>query len=469
MKFTSKIFIGILTSWILSISSVFAAGIDHFNVIMNPDQISAGESVDLTIEAADKNDVTVKDYSGTILIFSESDGDAELPSALDQNTYSFMTSDQWIVKFENAVTFSKEGLQNIYIYDLDDETIIGLGEVNVSKAEVVEEKTIEILSPENGLTIWDSMIKISGKTQKNHKIIVVLNDDESKLFDTISNSNWDFEKEITNLKNGENTIVAYVLNADEERVGESNKVKMKVESIAPTFKSVKTSPESVEAEGMYSVEVFASKELTDVSIVVDDVIHTLAETSEWVYTAEVYAPTDAETYKIDVILKDELGLETKELGAGSITVTAKEIVVVEKEPVEPLNAGKDKPVVDIKKEEKDFSIKNLKVTELKTKSILTWDTIKDVESYEVYKQIENGSPEIITTVSEPRFELEVTGDEIKYDFFAVKAVVKTASGETIPEVPMSEMTKVQTGPEMIILLLLSLLIGWAFFMKKQRA
>jgi hypothetical protein len=46
------------------------------------------------IEAADKNDVTVKDYNGTILIFSESDGNAELPSALDQNTYTFMSSDQ---------------------------------------------------------------------------------------------------------------------------------------------------------------------------------------------------------------------------------------------------------------------------------------------------------------------------------------------------------------------------------------
>jgi hypothetical protein len=45
------------------------------------------------------------------------------------------------------------------------------------------------------------MIKISGKTQKNHKIIVVLNSDESTVFDTISNSNGDFEKEITNLKN----------------------------------------------------------------------------------------------------------------------------------------------------------------------------------------------------------------------------------------------------------------------------
>jgi hypothetical protein len=31
---------------------------------------------------------------------------------------------------------------------------------------------------------------------------------------------------------------------------------------------------------MYTVEVIASKELTDVSIVIDDVIHVLSETSE---------------------------------------------------------------------------------------------------------------------------------------------------------------------------------------------
>jgi hypothetical protein len=468
MKFTSKIFIGILTSGILSISSVFAAGIDHFNVTMIPDQISAGESVDLTIEAADKNDVIVKDYTGTILIFSESDADAELPSALDQNTYVFMASDQWVVKFENAVTFSQEWLQNIYIYDLDDETIIGLWEVNVSKQTVIEEKTIEILSPENGLTIWDSMIKISWKTQKNHKIIIVLNEDEEAVFETISNSNGDFEQEITNLKNWENSIVAHVLDADENRVWESNKINIKVESIAPTFKSVKTKPQEVESEWMYTVEVIASKELTDVSIVIDDVIHVLSETSEWIYSSEIYAPVEAETYKIDVILKDELWLETKELWAGSITVNEKVIVVPvkEEEPKIDLDAGWIEPIVV---KEKDYSIKNLKVTELKSKSVLTWDAVEDVESYEIYKQIENGKPEIITTVTKPRFELEVTWEEIKYDFFAVKAVVKTASWETIPEVPMSEMTKVQTGPEMIILLLLSLLIGGAFFMKKQKA
>lgn len=470
MKFYSKIFFGIFSSWIFFITnSVFAASIDHFNVTMTPDKISTGQSVDITIEAADRNDVTVEDYSGTILIFSESDNDAELPSALDQNTYSFLASDQWIVKFENAVSFSKEGLQNIYIYDLDDETIIGLWEVNVSKTETIEELSIEILSPENDLTIWENIITISGKTQKNHKVGITLNNDESNVFYTISNGNWDYEQEITDLQNWENTLVAYVLNADEDRVGQSEKVTLNVESIAPTFKSVKTSPNSIESEEIYNVEVIASQDLTDVSIVINDVIHTLEENTQWVYTAEIHAPTEAETYKIDVILKDQLWLETKELWAWSITVTAKEVIIDTPEPVVELQAWQEEEPLPVVKLEKDYSIKNLKVTELKTKSILTWDPIEWVDSYEIYKQIQNGEPEIITSVHQSRFELDVTWDEIKYDFFAVKAIPKTASWEIIPEVDLSEWTKVQTGPEMIILMLLSLLIWGAFFIKKQRA
>jgi hypothetical protein len=51
-----------------------------------------------------------------------------------------------------------------------------------------------------------------------------------------------------NLRNGENTIITHVLNADEEIVGSSNEINIKVESISPTFKNVKVNPTSVETE-----------------------------------------------------------------------------------------------------------------------------------------------------------------------------------------------------------------------------
>jgi hypothetical protein len=136
---------------------------------------------------------------------------------------------------------------------------------------------------------------------------------------------------------------------------------------------------------------------------------------------------------------------------------------VSAEPKEELPAAGE-PV----EEEKDYTVKNLKVTGLKSKSVLTWDAVEGVEGYEVYKKISDTESEKIVEVTEPRFEVEITGEEIKYDYFAVKAIAKTASGEVI-ETDMSEMTKVQTGPEMILLLLLSLLIGGFFFAKQRNA
>jgi len=460
MKRFLKIIAGLVTGGFLSISSVLAA-VDSFTVTMAPDSVSVWESVDLIVEAVDANKAVVTDYDGTILMFSESDMDAELPSVLDQNTYTFTAADQWVVKFENAVSFSKEGLQDIYIYDLNNDTVIGVGEVTVTGSQEVEVIEIEILSPENGLTIGENELMVSGKTQKNHKVHIVVNDQEA--IETISNNNGDFEANIDSLENGDNTITAFVLNADEQRVGESTAVEVKVESIAPSFKSVKSTPQEVETNGEYNVEVIATKELTNVSVVVNDIVEPLEETQDGVYTAKLFAPSQAGTFKIDVILKDELGLETKELGAGSITVFEKEEVTAE--PSEPLEAGGE-PV----EEKPDYTIKNIKVTQLKSKSVVTWDELEGVEGYEVYKKISENENEKITDVNEARFEIEITGDEIKYDYFAIKPIVKTASGELVPseEIPYSEMTKVQTGPEMIILLLISLLVGGFMFMNKQK-
>jgi hypothetical protein len=48
----------------------------------------------MTIEARDKNDGLITDYEGTIIVFSETDKEAEFPSTLEENTYTFKTSDQ---------------------------------------------------------------------------------------------------------------------------------------------------------------------------------------------------------------------------------------------------------------------------------------------------------------------------------------------------------------------------------------
>ena len=99
MNLTKKTILSIIGTILLWFTSVQAAGIDHFEVKLTPENAKVGEALDLEIEAVDKNNNLIDDYDWTILIFSESDPEAELPSALEENTYTFSASDQWKIKF----------------------------------------------------------------------------------------------------------------------------------------------------------------------------------------------------------------------------------------------------------------------------------------------------------------------------------------------------------------------------------
>jgi len=57
-------------------------------------------------------------------VFSESDTEAEFPNDLAENSYSFTVANEGSVKFENAVKFNNAGVQDIYVYDLNDENIL---------------------------------------------------------------------------------------------------------------------------------------------------------------------------------------------------------------------------------------------------------------------------------------------------------------------------------------------------------
>ena len=455
-----KLFIPIFTFSILSFSSVFAWGIDHFEVILNPNETNIWEALDLTITAVDKNNITVEDYDWTIIIFSESDPEAILPSWLEDNTYSFLLSDQWSIKFENAVIFNNAWEQDLYIYDLDDDTVLWVWEALINKVENVENLEISIISPENWLTIWENSIDISWMSQKNHNLKIIINGEEEANITT--NNEWIFEYKAENLISWENTFKAQILNSDWDVIWESDIVKIEVDWNQPSLKNLTVTPESVEIESSYQIEVITSNWVTDASIIINENIIKLDKNlnEEWKFSKSIYSPSSKWNYSIWIILKDELWHEITELWVWNIIVTKPE-----------LNSSKEVEV-KIEDEEQDLTIKWLKVVELKSKSILTWNEIEWIEWYNIYKKIEDGNLteyELVWKVNEAKFEIDINLDseEIEYDYFAIRAIAKTSSWE-IYEWSLSEATKVKTWPEVIILLILSLMIGWILFLTKSK-
>ncbi len=468
LNFASKA-LGYLVLFLCGIPTALGLGIDHFNVTMEPGNVKAGEALDLTIEAVDKNDNVVTDYEGAILVFSETDEEADFPTVLKDSSYKFEISDEWSVTFENAVVFKNAGTQSLSIYDLDDDTIWWEASVEVTAKQVLNNTDISIVSPDDRITVAWSELVVSGKTKKNHSVVVTI--DGSTKQETTSNSDGIFEVNFADLSDGEHTIVAEILNADKDTIGQSDVTTINVDASLPVFKNFDIKPGKTDLEPASQVEliVIASKWLQKVHVILNDTIEQLEEVSDGLYTKVTNVPEEPGDYQIDILLEDELSHELNVQWADSISVKALEAAPL-------VVTGSTVPEVEEEPEPRDpLTIENLKLVELKTKSVLSWDAVEIAENYNVYKVLTDeawditGKLELIDTVDEPMIEVPIVWDEIKYDYFAVKAQAKTGSGEELYEGDLSEAAKVKTGPEIFILLLISLLVGWVFVFTRKQA
>lgn len=80
-----------------------------------------------------------------------------------------------------------------------------------------------------------------------------------------------------------------------------------------------------------------------------------------------------------------------------------------------------------------------------SKSVLTWDAVKDANKYNVYKIGSDGKYNLITSVTEPSYTLFLSQGAITYDDFAIKAVCADGTESS----DYSGASKVQTGPGLI--------------------
>lgn len=434
----------------------FAAWIDHFEVTLWSSEAAVNEAIDITIEAVDKNWNTVKDYAWTILILSETDPKAELPNEIKDNSYTFKESDQWKIKFENALKFKSTWKQELNIYDLSDENVMWIWEVNITGNAVSDSLSISILSPEDWIILWKNEVTVSWKTEKNHQVVIKTNWKEA--LKTVSNDMWTFEEKLEWLENWELVLSASVLDADNKEVWVSKEVKVTIDAKNPEYKSIRVLPSNtIDSESEISIEVLAEKWLKEVTAIINDTITKLVEWPDWVYIWKTNAPKEAWDYNVDLKLINDMWNQTQKKQASKITVNAAD-----------LNSAAEQTTVTVwGVEKKIYKITNLQLTKLKTKSILTWDKIAEAESYNIYKQLDWNKLDLVENIKEPRYEVNIVWDKITYDYFVVEPVVKTESWETF-KWELSEATKIQTWPKEILLLLILSMILWFIIMTAKR-
>ena len=455
-----KVFLWVISIFIASYSSLLAAWLNNFEVIISPNTANIWESLDMTIKAVDKNWKIVTNYTWQVILFSDTDPEVELPSSLEaENTYTFKWSDQWYIKFENAVKFKASGNQSIHIYDLDDDTVLWIGEVVINKSNIAVNEDILINSPENNITIWDNFVTITWTTNKNHNINIIVNNGET--IKTLSNWDGIFEKYIDNLKTWENIFKAQILDSENNIIGESDDIKIKIETSELLIKNIKIIPNELEVNNAFEVELIANSWLQNASVIINNVITKLEENKAWVYIWKINAPNKAWVYKVDAKITDDLWHTKQGIEITSINVLAAKIEEVIEIPLEVAETVVVEENTGTWEVQDKMEITWLKLIELKTKSILTWDNIESAKSYNIYKKSDNWDLELVDNVTTPKYIIEIKWDTITFDYFAIKALSETWSGN-IYEWDLSEATKIKTWPELIILLILTLII-WSMF------
>ncbi len=468
-----KVFLSIISLWLLIITSNTFAKVSSFDVELSPKTVSVWQTVDITIKALDENGNIDKNYTWKIVIVewdNTSPDEISFPWFEDPDfaSYQFKEEDQGVKKFENAISFKKPWKKWVSVWeeDLNDNWPYGWDTVTVIWW-ASQGWEISITSPQDNETISKNSIKIIWKTLKNHSIKIKLNDKEE--FNSISNSNWTFEQEINWLPDWVSTIQAFLLDWDWKEIGSSNVVKIEVQTNWPAFRWIEITPgwEVAPWTEMKAI-VYAEPELNAVNLIIDDVVFSLDEKMEWKYEAIFSAPNKPWEYPVDLKLKDDLWNTNNKPAIKIIKVvweTKTETPKKEKPKKEEQKQEEPKKETNTKCE--DSTISGLKLTKLKTKSILSWDEIKDAKWYTLYKKDENWEYQFVEKLDTNKAVIPIVWQEIKYDYFKVRAICEKEWKEMEAK-EYSKATKIQTGPVEIILVFLAMILSWTFFFFKRK-
>lgn len=107
---------------------------------------------------------------------------------------------------------------------------------------------------------------------------------------------------------------------------------------------------------------------------------------------------------------------------------------------------------------------NLVVKTDASKSIISWDALTGAVSYNLYRVSAAGDYALFENTKTPGYTLQLSQGAITYDNFAVKALCD----DQTESISYSKMSKVQTGPGAIAIIVI-LAAGVAAFVMRRRA
>ncbi|MEK7544541.1 MAG: fibronectin type III domain-containing protein [Patescibacteria group bacterium] len=287
-----------------------------------PDLISKNDPTTLTLTVYDSSKNVVSNYTGKIH-FSVTSANANLATLPDD--YTFTAKDLGKHTFSLAFQFQQKGDYKIRATDILNDKIYGEKTITVTGGKdgsLVPSVSVNILAPTPGKT-GQNVQTVSGTAAPGKDVKIF--DNNAEIGKASAGLDGKFSFVTPSLPDGNHEF--YVVAVDEKSVilGTSGKVKITVDATPPELTSVSFQPNiDVAPEDPVQVTVVSEPSLSKISVSLGDTLLDLDPdtANPGNYTGTLAAPAQAGTYSVKVFMADELGNEISYDKQGSFTVVS---------------------------------------------------------------------------------------------------------------------------------------------------
>ena len=281
------------------ISAVYASWAERFIIRVARNPIAVNEAVDITIQAVDTRGEIIKNYDGDVFMEVDnlSDRDVTLPA---DGVYTFQAVDQWSKIFNKWLIFKREWTYTLRVYEVLNPDREWTVEIVVQWTSDNDwEEDVVVVSPSASSIEKSSTVNVIGTSKfPNSPIEFYLNN--TKVHDTITESDWSFSTYISKVTPWSHTLVVKVVDIDSNILWESDSIKFSYQTAdLNLFKTITTTPANPESDQTITATVSTLDTVSSVELILDGQTYIMDKIDEGVFS-KAFKISQAWEYPIDL-------------------------------------------------------------------------------------------------------------------------------------------------------------------------
>lgn len=285
---------------------------DHFEFEEIPAEIKSNQSASLKVTAYDANDQLVSNYVGKVRF--SIDGTNSAFTTLPED-YTFTAQDQGSHVFSLAFVFKQSGSYNLKVTDLTNVAVFGVKSIVVTGDAISDFESpnlksgIVITNPITGTSSSNVQV-ISGTASAGNKLKIF--DNNLEISSVIADTGGKFSFTTGLLADGAHKIYVASVNDIGTVIATSSVVEVTIDTQATKASQIVVEPEgAVDPGTIIKVKLYAEENLSRAQVVVAGNVYNLEKKPEGYYETSFSAPIDFGEYKLNFVLVDDLGNESK--------------------------------------------------------------------------------------------------------------------------------------------------------------